>query len=145
MTTTYETILILDPALKEEEINGIENRIKEIIQNENGKLEEVNHWGKKKLAYPVKKRKEGYYIRFVYIASPIVVNEIGRISRISEQIIKYLTVKVPVIKKKEKKLKPQKVEEAPPEVTETVAESKGEENASGTEQSVPDREPDKRP
>lgn len=58
MTTTYETILILDPALNEEEIKGIENRIKEIIEKENGKLEEVDHWGKRRLAYPVKKKKE---------------------------------------------------------------------------------------
>ena len=133
MTTTYETVLILDPALQEEEIKGIENRITEIIQSENGKLELVDHWGKRKLAYSVKKRKEGYYLRFVYNALPVVINEIGRISRISEQIIKFITVKVPVIKTKEKKPKDQKAVEAPVEVTETKAESKGEENASGTE------------
>ena len=58
----YEIIIILDPALTEEEVEGQINEIKEQVVKGNGEVQEIQRWGKRRLAYLVKKRREGYYV-----------------------------------------------------------------------------------
>lgn len=60
---------------------------------ENGAFESVEVWGKKKLAYPIKKFQEGIYMLFNFASTPDVVEELKRIQNISEEIIKYIIIK----------------------------------------------------
>lgn len=88
----YESIIIINPNLTEEAIKAIETRFTGLI-NENGKVESVEHMGKKKLAYEIKKNNEGYYMLFNFEAKPDFIAELERNYRITDDILKFITVK----------------------------------------------------
>ena len=88
----YESIIIINPNLTEEAIKALETRFTGLI-NENGKVESVENMGKKKLAYEVKKNAEGYYMLFNFEAKPDSIAELERNYRITDDILKFITVK----------------------------------------------------
>ncbi|VAX32442.1 SSU ribosomal protein S6p [hydrothermal vent metagenome] len=90
----YESITILKPTLSDEEIAEAIEKIKGIIEEAGGEIVSSDNWGKKRLAYEVKKERRGIYIvqHFKAKASTIIVLE--RHYRFSESIIKYMTVKI---------------------------------------------------
>lgn len=89
----YELVLIFKPELSEEDINTVFSRIQQVI-DENGKLEEVHDWGKRKLAYEINYIKEGYYYIVNFDLDPQFVKEIERRCRLFDQIIRYMVVRV---------------------------------------------------
>ena len=89
----YELVLIFKPELSEEDRNTVFSRIQQVI-DENGKLEEVHDWGKRKLAYEINYIKEGYYYIVNFALDPQFVKEIERRCRIFDQIIRYMVVRV---------------------------------------------------
>lgn len=89
----YELVLIFKPELSEEDRNTVFSRIQQII-DENGKLEEVHDWGKRKLAYEINYIKEGYYYIVNFDLDPQFVKEIERRCRLFDQIIRYMVVRV---------------------------------------------------
>ena len=88
----YETIFIADNDLSEEDRSPIFDKLKDLIQQHSGLLVMVDQWGGKKLAYEIKKKARGYYVRLDYCGSGILVNEIERFFRIDDRILKYMTV-----------------------------------------------------
>jgi small subunit ribosomal protein S6 len=90
----YETIVILDPDLSEEDRNPLFDRIKEIISQQDGVLIQEDLWGTKKLAYDIKKKPRGYYARFDYCGMGPLVAELERFFRIDDRLMKYLTVQM---------------------------------------------------
>lgn len=88
----YESIIIISPNLDEGEIEGIVTEITDLI-NQNGKVTKVDKKGIKKLAYEIKKNKEGYYIIFYFETKENVIVELERNYRINENIIKFITVR----------------------------------------------------
>ncbi len=105
----YETIFIIDPDLSDEERNPVVERLQEIINQYGGFLVITDEWGSKKLAYEVKKKVRGYYIRIDYCGTGKLVNEIERFFRIDDRVMKYMSVllerKVDVERIKEEKAK----------------------------------------
>ena len=91
----YELVLIFKPELSEEDRNTVFSRIQQVI-DENGKLEEVHDWGKRKLAYEINYIKEGYYYIVNFDLDPQFVKEIERRCRLFDQIIRYMVVRVDV-------------------------------------------------
>ena len=89
----YELVLIFKPELSEEDRNTVFSRIQQVI-DENGKLEEVPDWGKRKLAYEINYIKEGYYYIVNFDLDPQFVKEIERRCRLFDQIIRYMVVRV---------------------------------------------------
>lgn len=89
----YEIIVILDPALTEEEVEGQINEIRELVLKGNGEVQDIQRWGKKRLAYLVKKRREGYYVLFLLKVDPQVLSSLERNFKISERILKYMKVR----------------------------------------------------
>lgn len=89
----YESIIIINPAVDEERIKALTESFTAVINN-NGKVEKVDTLGKKKLAYEVKKNKEGYYVVFYFEAGPEVIAELERNYRISDDVIKFMTINV---------------------------------------------------
>ena len=89
----YELVVILRPSLGEEEINNVIGYAEKIITDENGKVIHLNKWGMKKLAYPIKKDIQGYYVFCDYAGTPAAVAEIERRFRIDDSVLKYLTIK----------------------------------------------------
>jgi len=90
----YETIIIVRPNVAEDEIEAIINRTTSIIEDDEGTILQIDHWGLKKLAYLIKKESQGYYIYVDYAGVPAAVTEIERIFRIDDRILKYLTIKL---------------------------------------------------
>lgn len=88
----YETIFIADNDLSDEDRSPIFEKLKDLIQQHNGLLVTIDEWGGKKLAYEIKKKARGYYVRLDYCGSGILVNEIERFFRIDDRILKYMTV-----------------------------------------------------
>lgn len=89
----YEIILILDPALTEEEVETQVNEIKEMVLKGNGEVNEIQRWGKRRLTYEVKKRKEGYYLLFRVTADTKLVSSLEKHFKISEKVLKHMKVR----------------------------------------------------
>ena len=88
----YETFVIIDPDLSEEQRLPLLGRVEELIAQMDGFLVDTNDWGEKKLAYNIKKKGRGYYVRFDYCGLAPLVNEIERFFRIDDRALKYMTV-----------------------------------------------------
>lgn len=89
----YETIYILRPSLNEEAINTVVEKSQDTITNTHGTIIELDRWGMKKLAYPIKKETQGFYIFCDYSATPEAVTEMERRFRIDDAVLRYMTVK----------------------------------------------------
>ncbi len=89
----YESVIIINPNVDEEGIKALTQKFTDLI-NTDGKLEKVEELGKKRLAYEVQKNKEGYYVVFYFEANPHLIAELERIYRITDEIIKFMTIKV---------------------------------------------------
>ena len=88
----YETIVIVDADVSENDRTSLFARIKEIIPQQNGVIIKEDLWGTKKLAYEIKKKPRGYYARYDYCGMGPVVDELERFFRIDDRVLKYLTV-----------------------------------------------------
>ena len=88
----YESIIIVNPNVDDAGLKALEEKFTGLI-NENGKVESTENMGKKQLAYEIKKFKEGIYILFNFEAKPELIAELERIYRITDDIIKFITVK----------------------------------------------------
>ena len=108
----YELIMILDPALAEEEVEGQIEEMREWVLKGGGTIHEVQRWGKKRLAYEVKKRREGYYVLLHLTADAKTASSLDRNLKISERVLKHMRVRF---------------EEGQPSVAEKVEPKKSEE------------------
>jgi small subunit ribosomal protein S6 len=90
----YETFFIIDPDLTEEALNLASEKLKGIVTANGGVVLTYVPWGKKKLAYPVKKRNQGLYILMEYGGGPQLVAELERNMRLDERVLKFITVKL---------------------------------------------------
>ena len=88
----YETIVIIDPDLSEDDRRPVLDRVEGLIPQQNGLLVETDQWGARKLAYEIKKKVRGFYVRFDYCGAGALVNEIERFFRIDDRVLKYMTV-----------------------------------------------------
>ena len=89
----YETVFLISPNLEEEETTKIITQISGIISKEKGKLIQEDRWGKKKLAYPIKKFEEAFYVFFHYEGDSNIPLELERRFKQTEAILRFLTVK----------------------------------------------------
>ncbi len=89
----YESVIIINPNVDEEGIKSLVQKFTDLINND-GKVEKVDELGKKKLAYEVQKNKEGYYVVFYFEANPNLIAELERNYRITDEVIKFMSVKV---------------------------------------------------
>jgi len=103
---TYEVLFIADPNLGEPEVDALTAQVQGFIEKENGKVTKVEKWGKKRLAYEVKKQREGYYVLLAIEARPESVKELERRLRVTDAVIKFLTVRIDeTLKRLEKRRK----------------------------------------
>lgn len=90
----YETAVIINAALDDEQIESIISRIKDTIISNGGEIKNVDNWGRKRLAYMVKKSKIGYYCFFRFFAPSNIISKLERFYQLDEQILRYLTIKL---------------------------------------------------
>ncbi len=87
----YELLLIITPDYDESEAETLTDQVKSIIEN-GGTLLKVDPWGKKRLAYPIRKRSEGYYVLYIFESAPSFVAELNQSLRVIETILRYMVV-----------------------------------------------------
>ena len=88
----YELLLIITPDYDESEAETLTDQVKGIIEN-GGSLLKVDPWGKKRLAYPIQKRSEGYYVLYIFESAPGFVAELNQSLRVIETILRYMIVR----------------------------------------------------
>ena len=93
-TQVYESAVLINAALEDDQIANITNRIKETITSSGGEIVEIEDWGRKRLAYMVKKSKIGYYVILQYNSSPDLVSKLERFFQLDENVLRYLTIKL---------------------------------------------------
>lgn len=86
----YEAALILLSNLEEDVRNAEIEKIKGIITDRQGTVEKVNEWGQRRLAYEIDKKREGYYVFINFTAGSDAVDEIDRICKISDNVIRHM-------------------------------------------------------
>jgi small subunit ribosomal protein S6 len=90
----YEVLFIADPNLSEPEVDALAATIQGYAEKEGAKTQTVEKWGKKRLAYDIKKHREGYYVLLVVEAKPEIVKEVERRIRVTDGVVKFITVRV---------------------------------------------------
>ena len=91
----YETIYVLRPDIDPETANRVSTRVSDVLTRERGKLARVETWGRRKLAYPVRKYRRGIYVFLRYIGENTLVAELERNLRMQKDaVLKFMTIKV---------------------------------------------------
>jgi len=88
----YETTIIYDPGLEETRINDEVERVTQPIAQAGGEVIEVQRWGKRKLAYNIRKRRDGTYIHVKHKSPATLIAEMDRRFRLNEGVLRHLTV-----------------------------------------------------
>ncbi len=90
----YETIFVLRPDLGETQTKETIKRFEGLVASGGGELIETDEWGVRELAYKIERERRGYYVRLDYAAPGAVMNEIERNLKISDSVLRYLSVQV---------------------------------------------------
>lgn len=88
----YETLTILHPDLAEARVKEVLTWMEQLVENGQGKVLQVEEWGMRELAYRIQKQRRGYYVRLEYEATPVALQELERNFRLSEDVIRFLSI-----------------------------------------------------
>jgi small subunit ribosomal protein S6 len=91
----YEVMVILEPALEESEVQQVINRSTEVLTKSNGTVNKVEKWGKRRLAYELNHRTEGYYVLFDVTSEPAPMDELDRALRLADDVMRHKIVRIP--------------------------------------------------
>jgi small subunit ribosomal protein S6 len=89
----YELAFILNPEVNEEETRAILERVEQIVATYGGQIVKVNQWGRRRLAYPIQRHRDGQYIFIDMILTPETVAELERMLKVSEIVLRYMVRK----------------------------------------------------
>ena len=90
----YESIFILDPDLEDDKAQSAVEKIKGIVTQDGGEIIKLEDWGKRKLAYEIKKKSRGHYFLFHFSGTPALLFELERNYRVMDAVIKYQSVRL---------------------------------------------------
>ncbi len=91
----YETLYVQHPEVPEARQQDINTRVRSLIEEHGGELVHSEVWGLRELAYPIQKQKKGFYFLVRYRATPAVVTELERNLKIFDEVIRFITVRIP--------------------------------------------------
>ena len=92
MKRAYETCVVYDGTLSDDVVSKEQQQVENFLK-ENAKLENINSWGKRRLAYEIKKRKSGQYILFEYEAEGDAPTKIEKLFKLNQNVLRYITVR----------------------------------------------------
>ena len=90
----YESAVLINAALEDDQIQAIISHIKELISSNDGEITDVEEWGRRRLAYMIKRSKIGYYIIFQFNAYPQIISSLEKFYKLDENILRYLSIKL---------------------------------------------------
>jgi len=88
----YEIVLILPPEADDKVIQGVTDRISQVLEQGGGKVNSVNKWGKRRLAFEIKRQTEGFYIVAEFEAEPEAVKELDRVLALADDVVRFKVV-----------------------------------------------------
>ncbi|MGI6423819.1 MAG: 30S ribosomal protein S6 [Tepidanaerobacteraceae bacterium] len=89
----YETIYIINPEFEEDAIKELVDKFKALIEEQGGQVSDIDEWGKRRLAYPINDHREGYYFLMNFTANPETAQDLERVYKITNGLMKYLIIK----------------------------------------------------
>ncbi len=90
----YESTFIINAALEDPDIEAVIRRVSEYIENHGGTFVEMNKWGRRRLAYPIKKKYNGYYVYMAFESASEVLPLIERFFTLEENVLRHLTLEL---------------------------------------------------
>src|SRR5438067_556554 len=90
----YEAMYILDPGLEEEQQGALVERFQGLVREQGGEIQHVDRWERRRLAYEVRGRREGYYVVMNFAGEPAAEAELGRVMRITDGVIRHMITKL---------------------------------------------------
>ncbi len=90
----YETLYIINPNLGDDDYGGVVTKFNDLVEKKKGVVTNIDEWGKKTLAYEVKKFDKGFYVLLQYCGEPGIVMELEREMKLDDRVLKYQTVKL---------------------------------------------------
>jgi small subunit ribosomal protein S6 len=91
----YETLFVLQPELPEAQVRETLDRVRRLIEGMGGQVAEIQDWGIRELAYPIRKQSRGTYILTQYTASPAIVTELERTLKLADEVLRFISVRLP--------------------------------------------------
>lgn len=125
----YETLYIISPELGDEGYKAVVAKHKDLIEKEKGVIVKLDEWGKRRLAYQLRKFDQGFYVLMDYCGGAGITAEVARALKLDDKILKYQTIKLG------DNVNPEDLIEKPEEVEEEAAEE-----AATTEEQAPEKE-----
>ncbi len=92
ITNKYETIFVVDTTIGDENVTSVVEKFKTMIEK-SCTVESVEDWGKRRLAYPIEDRTEGYYTLINFVSEPEFIKELDRVYNITDGILRTITIK----------------------------------------------------
>jgi small subunit ribosomal protein S6 len=104
----YEILFIADPGLGEPEVDALAAQVQGFVEQAGGSVQKLEKWGKKRLAYVVKRHNEGSYVLLVAEGSGGLIKEVERRLKVTDGVIRFLTVRVDEAQRKAERRKAQR-------------------------------------
>jgi len=92
MQRIYEAVVVLDPQLEDEGIEATIGRIEDFLSTQGGEVLRVERWGVRRLAYEIRKRRQGYYVLFLFRLDGRVISELERRLHMDDAVLRHLIV-----------------------------------------------------
>ena len=102
---TYEVVFVAAPTLTTEELDAFINHIRTVAEGKNGKIMKVDNWGKKPLAYRIKRFRDAYYVVITIEGEGATIAELERRFRVTDYVIRFISVRIDEDQKRSEKLK----------------------------------------
>ena len=109
---TYEVMFIVDTAASEEDITRLNENLQQVITDQGGTITKNENMGRRQLAYPIGRKKEGHYVLFEIDGSGREIAELERRMRVNDQVIRYITVRVDEDRRRAEKFKAKRARKA---------------------------------
>jgi small subunit ribosomal protein S6 len=110
----YESVIVVHPRLSDAEIGEVVDKTKKMISTDGGEILGEDKWGRRKLAYPVRKNREGYYVYLKFNAQGSVIKKMNEWFRLQEDVLRTLTVHAYEAKNGARKAKPKAAAKSAP-------------------------------
>jgi small subunit ribosomal protein S6 len=94
LVNIYENIVILNAAIPDEEVTAALTKVKDLIVNAGGEILKTDSWGRRKLAYEIKKQTKGMYTLLIYKAPPATIKKLEEFYKVFDPVIKYMVIKL---------------------------------------------------
>jgi small subunit ribosomal protein S6 len=130
----YEVVFVAAPTLDSEELDGFIEHIQAVVEGKNGKVVKVDNWGKKTLAYRIKKFREGYYVVLNIEGDGSAIAELERRFRVTDYILRFISVRIDEDLKRSEKIKAARQKKADKPIVEAPVEKTGTSDAAASEQ-----------